>query len=91
MHLLVTHKVCAVSGLLPSSYCKQTIDEIFIEDTVPESECTFCKDSQYNIDPLKLSPKDNIAGSQRDSILDNIRDKKENPSILDKVGKDLLE
>jgi penicillin-binding protein 1A len=88
---LVSQKVCAISGLLPSNYCKQTIDEIFIEETVPESECTFCKDFKFNIDPLKVSPKDNIAGGQRDSILDNIKDRKDNPSIMDKVGKDLLE
>jgi penicillin-binding protein 1A len=88
---LLTQKVCVNSGLLPSPYCKQTIDEIFMEDTIPETECTFCKDLKYNIDTLRHSPKDNIAGGQRDSILDNIKDKKTNSSILDKVGKDLLE
>ncbi len=88
---LEIHKVCANSGHLPSSYCKQTIDEIFMEDTVPEAECTFCKDVKFNVDPLKLSPKDNIAGGQRDSILDNIKDKKTNSNILEKVGKDLLD
>jgi penicillin-binding protein 1A len=88
---LQIQKVCAISGLLPSSYCKQTIEEVFMEETVPEAECTFCKDVKFNVDPLKLSPKDNIAGGQRDSILDNIKDKNANSNILDKVGKDLLE
>ena len=88
---LSVHQVCAVSGLLPSSYCKQTIEEVFMEDTFPEAECNFCKDMKYNVDPLTRSPKENIAGSQRDSILDNFNDKKNTPSILDKVGKDLLE
>ena len=88
---LTIQKVCAVSGLLPSFYCRQTIDEVFMADTVPESECTFCKDMKYDVDPLTRSPRENIAGSQRDTILDNFNDKKNSSSILDKVGKDLLE
>ncbi|MBN2403098.1 MAG: PBP1A family penicillin-binding protein [Spirochaetes bacterium] len=88
---LVSQTVCAISGLLPSPYCKKTVDELFAEDTLPESECNFCEDLKYNIDPLKPTPKENIAGSQRESILENIMENKDSSSILDRIGKDLLE
>ncbi|MFH0974556.1 MAG: PBP1A family penicillin-binding protein [Spirochaetota bacterium] len=87
---VIAQKVCAMSGKLPSPYCKQTIDEIFMEDTLPEEECTFCKDLKFNINPFKTAPKENIAGSQHDSIIENIQEKS-GSSALDKVGKDLLD
>jgi penicillin-binding protein 1A len=88
---LVTQKVCATSGLLPSPECKKVIDEVFIDGTAPESECNICRDLKYNIDPSKTTPKDNISEGQKDSILENIKNKKDDPSIFNKLGKDLLE
>ncbi|MBN2041387.1 MAG: PBP1A family penicillin-binding protein [Spirochaetes bacterium] len=88
---LVTAKVCAVSGLLPSYCCNKQIDEIFIEGTVPEEECNVCSERKYNIDPSKTGPKENIIKNQKDSILKRIKDKKDASSILKDVGGDFLE
>ncbi len=88
---LSTQNVCVISGLLPSADCKKLIDEVFIDGTAPESECNVCRDLKYNVDQLKTSPKKNISESQKDSILENIKNKKEDSSILNKMGKDLLE
>ena len=88
---VVSQKVCANSGLLPSSYCKQVIDEIFVDGTLPEKDCEFCKDFKYDTSTKKTTPKDNIAGGQRDSIMDNITNKKDNTNILNNIGKDLLD
>ncbi|HNO26202.1 MAG TPA: carboxypeptidase, partial [Leptospiraceae bacterium] len=32
-------KVCALSGKLPGSACKKTVEEVFIKDTVPDEVC----------------------------------------------------
>ena len=41
--------VCQRSGLKPSSFCKpeDLVEEIFYPETVPEKECTVCRDDFY--------------------------------------------
>jgi len=41
-------KVCKESGLLPTKYCKNTITEYFLEETIPTEYCTECKSGSEN-------------------------------------------
>ncbi len=82
--------VCAKSGLLPTSSCHQTINEIFPEGTVPEKHCDFCSAIEQNISLTESSPDENISANQRSSILKNIKKKKSGTSVLEGIGNDLL-
>ncbi len=89
--VLIENEVCAVSGLLPSYYCRKTIKEVFCKDTLPEYECGICKDVQYNHYAHKKGPRKNVARKQKKSILSLIKKKQEDESILNDIGDDLLD
>jgi len=49
-------KICKVSGLLPTSECKSTMTEYFLNGTIPTEYCTECrggKDKSFNIEIFK--------------------------------------
>ena len=55
-------KICKVSGLLPTKYCKDTMVEYFLEGTIPKEYCTECsgKTSKelFNVEIFKkIKPK----------------------------------
>ncbi len=83
-------RVCAISGLVLSSNCRNSVDEVFIPGTEPEEECTLCRDSLFEVKVLQKGPRENISGGQKQSIMKNIKKKKNTDRILDKVGNDLL-
>ncbi len=83
--------VCARTGLLPTSSCKLTINEVFPEGTVPEKHCDICPSIEQNIDLTESTPDSNISEGQRSSILKNLKKrKKSDTSVLDGLGNDLL-
>ena len=49
-------EVCALSGKLPSPYCKEKITEYFIKGTQPKEVCSLCKEGykQYELDEKKI-------------------------------------
>ncbi len=87
---LSEREVCAVSGLVPSSSCRNRLNEVFIPGTEPDEECDMCRGSANEARVLQKGPRENIAGGQKQSIMKNIRKKKGSDRILDKVGNDLL-
>jgi len=87
---LSERKVCGKSGLLPSSECGDVISEVFIPGTEPDEECTLCRDGGYELKMIQKGPRENISGSQRESILRNIKKRKEGGSMLNNIGNDIL-
>lgn len=88
---LVEREVCAASGMLPSAYCGRIITEVFREDTVPVDECNMCGEVQFDEKAHKKAPKENIAKDQKERILENMTEKKEDDSVLKDIGSDLLD
>jgi penicillin-binding protein 1A len=89
---LEEYEVCTLSGLLPSSSCREVVEEFFVPGTVPEKECELCKDIIYDIEISKRGPLENISQKQKKLILQNIKGKKKSRgSILNSIGNDLLD
>ena len=89
---LEMHEVCNLSGLLPSSNCREVVEEFFIPGTAPEKECELCRDIIYDIEISKRGPLENISQKQKSLILQNIKGKKKSSrSILNSIGNDLLD
>jgi penicillin-binding protein 1A len=86
---LVSQKVCAKSGLLPSSNCRETLEEYFVPGTVPEKTCDVCTGDSW-VDFAKKSPRQNIFKEQTKAIKKQMR-KKKKESIIDHIDDDLLE
>jgi len=87
---LQTHEVCERSGLLPSSDCHDTIEEIFVPGTVPEKTCSVCAGVIGGVRVPKKGPTDNISRDQKRAIIQQM-EKKKDESIIDHIGDDLLE
>ncbi len=87
---IVEKEVCSRTGLLPSSSCKRTIKEIFIEGTVPEKECDVCSERTSNRKTSIKGPRDNISRRQKKAVLKNLR-KNDSNIIMDSIGDDLLD
>ncbi len=88
---LAEKEVCANSGLLPSPACREVINEVFIPGTEPDEECTLCREGGTRIKNIQKGPKENISGKQRESILKNMKKKKDGGSIFNNIGNDILE
>lgn len=87
---LAEREVCAVSGLLPSSWCRTTISEVFIPGTEPVDECILCREGGHDLQLVQKGPKENISENQKKSIMKNIKKRKDSTTIIDKIGNDLL-
>ncbi|MBN1499727.1 MAG: PBP1A family penicillin-binding protein [Spirochaetes bacterium] len=87
--------ICAVSGKRPSSYCKTVISEVFVPGTEPgnseEDICTNCTDSEFSIDPLRKTPKEDIVENQKKEIYKKIDKIDDKTNVLDDIGSDLLQ
>ncbi len=81
--------VCEISGLLPSKFCKHTINEEFVPDTIPDKDCGLCENIKDNLKISRKGPKDNIIEGQRSSILKNIK-RNNTDSIMQDINSDLL-
>ncbi|MBN1533977.1 MAG: PBP1A family penicillin-binding protein [Spirochaetes bacterium] len=86
---LIEHDVCAKSGLLPSSNCRDVISETFIPGTVPTRTCDLCAKMVNNVVLAEKGPGENISQKQKRSIISNIRRGAED-SAIDVIGDDLL-
>ncbi|MCL1833813.1 MAG: PBP1A family penicillin-binding protein [Leptospirales bacterium] len=82
--------VCENSGLLPSTYCNHTISEVFIPQYVPNQGCDICSKQNANFNMSIKPPEENIIQNQKEKILKNFKDNK-NESIIDNIGNDLLQ
>jgi penicillin-binding protein 1A len=87
---LLSHEVCERSGLLPSSDCRETIEEVFVPGTVPEKTCGVCAGVMDGGRVSRKAPRDNISRDQKDTINRQMQKKKEE-SIIDHIDDDLLE
>lgn len=87
---LQTHEVCDKSGLLPSSDCHDTVEEIFVPGTVPEKTCNVCAGVIGGVRVPKKGPANNISRDQKQTIIQQM-EKKKDESIIDHIGDDLLE
>ena len=45
---IISKVICKNSGLLPSSMCKNTYDEIFIQGSEPNKICDICPKGEIN-------------------------------------------
>lgn len=54
---LIRFKVCTNSGLIPGQYCQETVDELFIPETLPTKECDICE-TEYNVSDKELDKID---------------------------------
>ncbi len=89
---LTEREVCAVSGMLPSFYCRRTVKEVFTEKMVNEDKCDQCKDLEYDDIVLRKGPNKNIVEDQKEDIMGIFNRKKgEGGSVLNDVGNDFLE
>jgi penicillin-binding protein 1A len=89
---LVEREVCAVSGMLPSYYCRRTVKEVFTEKMTGDEKCGQCKDIQYDDIILRKGPARNIVEDQKESIMGIFNKKKgEGGSVLNDVGNDFLD
>jgi membrane carboxypeptidase/penicillin-binding protein len=61
---LSEREVCAVSGLTPSSSCRNRLNEVFIPGTEPDEECTMCRDAVHEVRVAQTGPRVNIAGGR---------------------------
>lgn len=85
---LIQITVCANSGLLPGSQCRETIQEVFIPGTEPKTVCDLCDGKNPSYLPSK-GPDDNIVEEQKKKIKGNIKDTKKD-SIINNIDNDLL-
>ena len=86
---LVSQEICAKSGLLPSSNCRETLEEYFVPGTVPDTTCDVCTGAS-GVNIAKKSPKENIIKEQKQAIKKQM-DKKKEESIIEHINNDLLE
>lgn len=84
-------EVCAISGMLPSYYCRRTVKELFTEKMVLEDKCNICQDIQYDNIALRKGPRENIVREQKQSILSLIKKEQAEDSVLNDIGSDLLD
>ena len=82
--------VCENSGMLLSTYCKHTITEVFMPQFVPAQMCEICPKQNVDFNMSIKPPEDNIMQNQKEKILKNLKDNK-NDSIIDSIGDDLLQ
>ncbi len=84
-------EVCALSGMALSGDCKNSVSEIFIPGSEPTEKCKVCKDGGRNAKMLLRSPGENISGSRKGAVLENLQQQKGDKPIINNIGKDLLE
>ncbi|MCL2155854.1 MAG: PBP1A family penicillin-binding protein [Leptospirales bacterium] len=82
--------ICENSGMLPSTYCQHTITEVFMPQFVPEQVCDICSKQNADFNMSIKPPEENIMENQKQKILKNFKDNK-NESIIDNIGNDLLQ
>ena len=82
--------VCENSGMVPSTYCKHTITEVFIPQFVPDQVCDICSKQNADFNMSIKPPDENIMESQKQKILKNLKNDK-NESIIDNIGDELLQ
>ncbi|MCL1865741.1 MAG: PBP1A family penicillin-binding protein [Spirochaetes bacterium] len=82
--------VCENSGMLPSTYCKNTITEVFIPQFVPDQVCDICSKQNADFNMSIKPPEENIMENQKQKILKNLKDNN-NQSIIDNIGNELLQ
>jgi len=87
---LISREVCAHSGLLPNSNCKNLITEIFTSKNLPKKECTLCTEDSDNFNLSKKGPRENISKNQRANIIKGLRKNKKEDNVIDNIGDDLL-
>ncbi len=87
---LSEREVCAVSGLVPTSSCGETVMEVFIPGTEPEEKCELCAEGGSRPKLTHKGPKENISEGQREAIMKNIKKRKDGSSVLNNIGNDLL-
>lgn len=82
--------VCSRSGKLPGPNCRTTINEIFVPGTVPVEYCDICSEGDMQIDLSGKGPRENISNKHKSTIINQMKNDKNNSDILDNVGTDLL-
>jgi len=82
--------VCENSGMIPSSYCKRTITEVFMPQYVPGQTCDICSKQNADFNMSIKPPDENIMQNQKEKILKNLKNNK-NESIIDNIGNELLQ
>lgn len=87
---LVSREICSKSGQLPSSSCREIMDEVFIEGTVPEKTCDICSGVTGGGELAKKGPTENISRDQKQTIIKNMQ-KKKNDSAIEHLDNELLE
>ena len=87
---LVSHEICSRSGMLPSSDCRETMEESFIEGTVPTKTCDLCAGVTGGGEMARKGPRENISQDQKQTIKRNM-EKKKSESVIEHLDNDLLE
>lgn len=82
-------KICKISGLLPTKYCKDTMVEYFLEGTIPKQYCTECSGKAnkelFNVEifkrirPKKEEPKKKILFPEPEKSTEGGRSRGEEP------------
>ena len=88
---LIKCEICTHSGQKSTPYCRNTIHEVYIPGTAPESECEECITGKHKLRLVKKGPRKNISKKYKNLILKNIKKSENNNSILDDIGNDLLD
>jgi penicillin-binding protein 1A len=71
---LVEMKVCAKSGLIPTQYCPETIEEIFIAGTEPKQFCDLHKFERERDEELVRKLQDSLLIEDFDISMDEVPD-----------------
>ena len=87
---LESARVCANTGLLPSMYCSEVIEEVFVPGTVPAAECERCQHIKPGLDMVSKGPRDNISRDQKKAIMKSI-EKNKTDDPYEGIGSDLLD
>ncbi|MCU0847612.1 MAG: PBP1A family penicillin-binding protein [Spirochaetes bacterium] len=87
---LAEKDVCAKSGLLLSSSCRQSISEVFSPSALPSKTCELCSESGSYIEVSRKGPRENISGRQKSAIINNVK-KQSSDVLTDDIGSDLLD
>jgi len=85
---LAEAKVCANTGLLPGSSCRNIISELFIPEFVPAKTCETCS-GLGEMPAVIRGPGENIVKEQKDKIIRR-NEGTAADSILDNINNDLL-
>jgi penicillin-binding protein 1A len=85
--------VCSLSGLKPSPFCASTnlVDEIFYPETVPEKECTVCRDNFYRKKALEEQIGNALDRETDFQLPENVIDKNHLPDNFDDYERMLKE